>query len=70
MGKAQPLDAKILFVDGVWRRMGDVAVGDAIASVDGAESRVVGVFPQGVKKVISREIEKDVLYLTNFLLLV
>lgn len=51
MGKAQPLDAKILFADGVWRRMGDVAVGDAIASVDGAESRVIGVFPQGVKKV-------------------
>ena len=51
MGKAQPLDSSILLTDGTWRRMGDIAVGDAIASVDGAESRVVGVFPQGVKQV-------------------
>jgi len=51
MGKAQPLDSKILLADGTWCRMGDIEIGDALASVDGAESRVVGVFPQGVKKI-------------------
>src|SRR4030095_14963861 len=30
MGKAQPLDAKVLATDG-WKRMGDVQVGDALA---------------------------------------
>ena len=50
MGKAQPLDAKVL-TPGGWRRMGELKVGDSLASVDGAPSRVVGVFPQGEKQV-------------------
>ncbi|WP_179404006.1 replicative DNA helicase [Burkholderia guangdongensis] len=50
MGKAQPLDARIRTLDG-WKRMGDVAVGDALASIDGAPSIVTGVYPQGERQV-------------------
>jgi replicative DNA helicase len=50
MGKAQPLDAKVLTPAG-FRRMGDLRAGDALASIDGAPSEVVGVYPQGVKQV-------------------
>ena len=46
MGKAQPLDARVRTPSG-WTRMGDLRVGDDVASIDGAPSRVVGVFPQG-----------------------
>ena len=46
MGKAQPLDAMVLTMTG-WRRMGDIAVGDQLASVDGLPSEVKAVFPQG-----------------------
>jgi len=49
MGKAQPLDAAIKTVTG-WKSMGDLAVGDALASIDGAPSRVDGIFPQGPKQ--------------------
>ena len=51
MGKAQPLDAKVLLRDGTWRQMGDLRMGDELASTDGAQSRVAGVFPQGVRPV-------------------
>jgi replicative DNA helicase len=51
MGKAQPLDAKVLRADGSWARMGDLRLGDTLASIDGAQSRVSGVFPQGVKPI-------------------
>jgi replicative DNA helicase len=50
MGKAQPLDAKVLACGG-WKRMGDVEVGDAVASIDGGASIVTGVFPQGEREV-------------------
>ena len=50
MGKAQPLDARVRTLDG-WARMGDLRVGDALASVDGAPSFVTGVFPQGERQV-------------------
>ena len=46
MGKAQPLDAKVRMLRG-WKRMGDINVGDALASVDGRPSFITGVFPQG-----------------------
>ncbi|MBM3218950.1 MAG: replicative DNA helicase [Candidatus Rokubacteria bacterium] len=46
MGKAQPLDAKVLTPTG-WTRMGELRVGDALASIDGAPSEVRGIFPQG-----------------------
>ena len=50
MGKAQPLDARVRALAG-WKRMGELQVGDALASVDGAPSFVSGVFPQGLRQV-------------------
>jgi replicative DNA helicase len=50
MGKAQPLNAMVLTHFG-WRPMGDLAVGDGLASIDGQPSQVTGVFPQGVKQI-------------------
>jgi replicative DNA helicase len=50
MGKAQPLDANILTTAG-WKKMGDMKIGDSLASVDGQTSMVTGVFPQGIKQI-------------------
>ena len=50
MGKAQPLDASVKTLSG-WKRMGDLEVGDALASVDGAPSMVTGIYPQGERQV-------------------
>jgi replicative DNA helicase len=50
MGKAQPLDAKVLTEKG-WKTMGELEVGDDLASTDGRPSTVIGVFPQGVKQI-------------------
>jgi len=50
MGKAQPLDARIRTTAG-WKAMGELQVGDALASIDGAPSIVTGVFPQGERQV-------------------
>ena len=50
MGKAQPLTANVRTRAG-WKPMGELAVGDALASVDGSPSMVTGVFPQGVRDV-------------------
>ncbi|HYC89583.1 MAG TPA: replicative DNA helicase [Thermoanaerobaculia bacterium] len=50
MGKAQPLDAKVLTRRG-WTCMGSLKIGDELASIDGAESRVIGIFPQGEREV-------------------
>lgn len=47
LGKAQPLDCRVMTPHG-WARLGDLRVGDAITDpVTGAEAHVVGVFPQG-----------------------
>jgi replicative DNA helicase len=50
MGKAQPLDAQVRTPSG-WKAMGELAVGDALSSPDGAPSIVTGVFPQGERQV-------------------
>ena len=50
MGKAQPLDAKVLTEDG-WKQMGELKEGDDLASIDGRPSTVIGVFPQGIKQI-------------------
>ncbi|MEX8505466.1 replicative DNA helicase [Leptothrix ochracea] len=50
MGKAQPLDARVRTLTG-WKAMGELAVGDALASVDGRSSIVAGVYPQGERQV-------------------
>jgi replicative DNA helicase len=50
MGKAQPLDA-LVKTRTSWKPIGELEVGDALASLDGAPSIVTGVFPQGVRTV-------------------
>src|SRR5436305_5589484 len=50
MGKAQPLDARVLTENG-WKTMGELEVGDDLASVDGRPSTVIGIYPQGVKQI-------------------
>jgi replicative DNA helicase len=50
MGKAQPLDAKTLTESG-WKTIGEIKLGDDLASIDGRPSTVIGVFPQGVKQI-------------------
>ena len=50
MGKAQPLDAKVLTETG-WKRMGDLTMGDRLASQDGRPSMIRGIFPQGPKQI-------------------
>ncbi|UCC74942.1 MAG: hypothetical protein JSV86_10450 [Gemmatimonadota bacterium] len=50
LGKAQPLDARVLTPSG-WRRMGDLVVGDVVVDPDGGTARVEAVYPQGIKPV-------------------
>lgn len=50
LGKAQPLDAKVLTPHG-WVRMGDVNVGDMVMGKNGKPTTVTGVFPQGIKEI-------------------
>lgn len=50
MGKAQPLDAKVLTSTG-WKPMGKIAIGEKLASIDGAPSLVSGIYPQGERQV-------------------
>ena len=50
MGKAQPLDARVRTRSG-WRPMGELQVGDALASLDGQPSIIQGVYPQGQRQV-------------------
>src|SRR5438105_5187850 len=50
MGKAQPLDARVKTLMG-WTRMGDLRLGDELASVDGRRSLVSGIFPQGARPI-------------------
>lgn len=50
VGKAQPLDAKVLTPTG-WRAMGDLAVGDFVTCPDGRAAPITGVFQQGEKDI-------------------
>ena len=52
LGKAQPLDAKILTPTG-FTTMGDIKVGDSIIGSNGKPTGVTGVFPQGSKEVFA-----------------
>lgn len=49
-GKAQPLDSLVATPDG-FVRMGDIKVGDFVLTPKGKKTKVLGVFPQGLKKV-------------------
>jgi replicative DNA helicase len=46
MGKAQPISTPIKTIDG-WKAIGDLKLGDVIASVDGLPNEVVGYHPRG-----------------------
>lgn len=54
LGKAQPLDAKILTPDG-WKLMGEINPGDMVIAADGSSVPVIGVFPQGEKEIFEVE---------------
>jgi superfamily II DNA or RNA helicase len=49
-GKAQPLDSLVATPNG-FVKMGEIKVGDWVLTPKGTKTRVLGVFPQGVKKV-------------------
>lgn len=49
LGKEQPLDAKIK-VPGGWSTMGEMSIGTTVIAKDGTPTKVIGVFPQGVKQ--------------------
>jgi superfamily II DNA or RNA helicase len=49
-GKAQPLDSLVATPDG-FVRMGDIKAGDFVLTPKGKKTKVLGVFPQGLKKV-------------------
>jgi len=48
LGKLQPVSEPVLTPCG-WRTMGDLRVGDHVIGSNGLPTRVLGVFPQGVK---------------------
>jgi len=50
LGKAQPVDEPVLTPSG-WRQIGDLVVGDLVIAGDGTPTKVMGVFPQGVRPV-------------------
>ena len=50
VGKAQPLTSKILTPNG-WTTMGEINVGDDVISRDGNPTKVLGVYPQGVRPI-------------------
>ncbi|MGA7731383.1 MAG: SNF2-related protein [Chloroflexia bacterium] len=54
LGKAQPLDAKILTPHG-WMTMKDIRVGDVVVNSQGGASQVIGIYPQGQKDVFRVE---------------
>jgi hypothetical protein len=47
-GKAQPLHCKILTPNG-WVTMGEIEIGDEVLTPSGKISKVIGVYPQGMK---------------------
>jgi phosphate starvation-inducible PhoH-like protein len=49
-GRAQSLNSLLLTPDG-WRQMGDIKVGDFVVGSDGKPTEVIGVYPQGRKKI-------------------
>lgn len=54
MGKAQPLSAMVRTTAG-WKPMGEIKFGERLKSIDGSQSFVNGIFPQGRKKVFKVE---------------
>lgn len=50
LGKAQPLDAKILTPNG-YVAMGDLKVGDEVIGSNGKPCKILGIYPQGEKEI-------------------
>lgn len=50
VGKAQPLDAKVLTPSG-FVPMGNLKIGDKVVAPDGKESSIINIFPQGIKDI-------------------
>lgn len=50
LGKLAPLDSRLLTPLG-WIEMGDIKLGDNVIGVDGNATKVVGVYPQGIKDI-------------------
>lgn len=50
VGKAQPVDELVLTPDG-WVPIGSLKVGDKVIGSNGKSTRVVGIYPQGVREV-------------------
>ena len=50
MGKALRRSEPVLLANGTWKPIGDLTVGEQVASRDGEPSTVMGVFPQGQKQ--------------------
>jgi len=55
-GKSQPLDALILYPDG-YKFMGNVKIGDKIVNPNGGLTKIVGIYPQGLRKVFKIKLE-------------
>lgn len=51
-GKAQPLDSIVMTPFGP-KKMGDLRVGDSVCTPDGSTADILGIFPQGKKKIVS-----------------
>lgn len=47
-GKQQPIDTKVLTPDG-WKAIGNLQVGDYVIGSNGKPTKVLGLFPQGIK---------------------
>jgi ATP-dependent Clp protease ATP-binding subunit ClpC len=54
VGKAQPLDAKVLTIDG-WKKMGDLTTEDFVVTPEGNKSKIIGIYPQGEKEIYEIE---------------
>ena len=52
LGKAQPLTAKVLTIDG-FKTMGEIKVGDKVMGVEGVAHNVTDVFPRGERDIYS-----------------
>lgn len=49
LGKAQPFSSEVLTATG-WRKMADINIGDIVFDHEGNQTKVTGVFDQGVKE--------------------
>ena len=49
-GRSQTLDSLLMTPNG-WRKMGEIKIGNELIGSDGKPTEVIGVFPQGKKKV-------------------